>query len=302
LNSKAKYFIAGAMSSIIWGFFSISLRAIKDHPSMQILVFRILCSLIITIIISLVIRKKVFKKDVEYLESLDKKERNKLLLRIFYSSLIVTANWFSFIYVINHVSVQAGAFAYMVCPIITAVFAFIFLKEKLSTIKWVSIALCFLSIAFLSLGFVTEVIYSVIIAVLYAAYLMLQKRIEGLDKLNVLMLQLLISSVFVIPIAGIEHVTFTSDVNFWMQIVIISIFFTIIPLFLSLYALIGMPSSTMGILIYINPIVAFIVAFFYFDESSTVQKMIAYFILLISVILFNYSFIRGMFSIQIREK
>jgi chloramphenicol-sensitive protein RarD len=131
---------------------------------------------------------------------------------------------------------------------------------------------------------------------------MLQKRIEGLDKLNVLMLQLLISSVFVIPIAGIEHVTFTSDVNFWMQIVIISIFFTIIPLFLSLYALIGMPSSTMGILIYINPIVAFIVAFFYFDESSTVQKMIAYFILLISVILFNYSFIRGMFSIQIREK
>lgn len=269
---------------------------------MQILVFRVLCSLLITILISLVIRRKVFKKDVDFLESLEKKQRNQLLLRVLYSSLLVTANWFAFIYVINHVSVQSGAFAYMVCPIITAVFAYIFLKEKLSTIKWISIALCFLSIAFLSLGFITEVIYSVIIATLYAAYLMLQKRIEGLDKLNVLMLQLLISSILIIPFASIEHVAFTTDVNFWIQIVIISVIFTIVPLFLSLYALIGMPSSTMGILIYINPIVAFMVAFFYFDESSTVQKMIAYFILLISVILFNYSFIKGMFSIQIKEK
>jgi chloramphenicol-sensitive protein RarD len=299
LNSRAKYFIAGASSSIIWGFFSISLRSIKDHPSLQILVFRILTSLVITILISLLIRRRIFKRDVQYLESLVKKERNQLLLRILYSSLFVTANWFAFIYVINHVSVQAGAFAYMVCPIITAVFAYLFLKEKLSTIKWISIGLCFLSIAFLSLGFITEVIYSVIIAVLYAAYLMLQKRIEGLDKLNVLMVQLLISSVLIIPFIGFGNIEFTTDLHFWTQIVIISVCFTIIPLFLSLYALIGMPSSTMGILIYINPIVSFLVAFFYFDESSTLQKMIAYFILLISVILFNYSFIKGMFRIQI---
>lgn len=250
----------------------------------------------------MVIRRKVFKRDVEFLESLEKKDRNQLLLRILYSSLVVTANWFAFIYVINHISVQAGAFAYMVCPIITAVFAYIFLKEKLSTIKWISIALCFLSIVFLSLGFIEEVLYSVLVATLYAAYLMFQKRIEGLDKLNVLMLQLLISSVIVIPIAGIEHVSFTSDLNFWLQIVIISVCFTIIPLFLSLYALIGMPSSTMGILIYINPIVSFLVAFFYFKEDTTIQKMLAYLILLISVILFNYSFLKGMFEVKITPK
>lgn len=269
---------------------------------MQILVFRVLCSLIITLLISLVIRRNVFKQDVSFLESLDKKERNKLLLRILYSTLFVTANWFSFIYVINHISVQAGAFAYMVCPIITAVFGFIFLKEKLSTIKWLSIALCFASILFLSLGFVEEVLYSVEIAVLYAAYLMLQKRIVGLDKLNVLLVQLLISAVIIIPFAGIQHVAFTTDINFWIQIVVISVIFTIIPLFLSLYALIGMPSSTMGILIYLNPIVAFLVAFFYFHEETTLQKMIAYVILLIAVILFNYSFLRGMFEVKIKAK
>lgn len=269
---------------------------------MQILVFRVICSLIITLFISLIIRRNIFKRDVEFLESLDKNERNKLLLRILYSTLFVTANWFSFIYVINHISVQAGAFAYMVCPIITAVFGFLFLKEKLSKVKWASIILCFASIVFLSLGFIKEVLYSVEIAVLYAAYLMLQKRIIGLDKLNVLLVQLLISSVIIIPFAGIEHVVFTTDINFWIQILVISVVFTIIPLFLSLYALIGMPSSTMGILIYLNPIVAFLVAFFYFDEIPSVQKLIAYFILLIAVILFNFSYLKGMFELKVRAR
>ena len=269
---------------------------------MQILVFRVLCSLIITLFISLVIRRKVFKRDVEFLESLEKKERKKLLLRILYSTLFVTANWFSFIYVINHISVQAGAFAYMVCPIITAVFGYVFLKEKLSKIKWASIILCFASIVFLSLGFIKEVLYSIEIAVLYAGYLMLQKRIVGLDKLNVLLIQLLISSVIIIPFAGVEHVAFTTDINFWIQIVVISIVFTIIPLFLSLYALIGMPSSTMGILIYLNPIVAFLVAFFYFHEVPTLQKMIAYFILLVSVVLFNYSYLTGHKGLKVHTK
>jgi chloramphenicol-sensitive protein RarD len=294
LNSRAKYFLAGALSSIIWGFFSLSLRSIKDYPSLNILIFRVFTALLLTSLIILIFRKASFKNDLNFIKSLTDKNRNQLLLRIFYSSVLVTLNWFAFIYVINHVSVQAGAFAYMVCPIITAVFAFIFLKEELSRIKWISIALCIVSIVMLGMGFITEVIYSVIIAALYAGYLIIQKRIEGVDKLNVLLVQLIISSVFILPFTFSESLVVPHDFDFWTQIVIISFVFTIIPLFLSLYALKGLPSSTMGVLIYLNPIVAFIVAFVYFDEAINLQKVIAYSILLVSVILFNKNFVLGM--------
>jgi len=294
LNSRAKYFIAGASSSIIWGFFSLSLRSIKDYPSLNILIFRVFTALLLTSLIIIIFRKASFKNDLNFIKSLTKKNRNQLLLKIFYSSVLVTLNWFAFIYVINHVSVQAGAFAYMVCPIITAVFAFIFLKEELSRIKWISIALCIVSIVMLGMGFITEVIYSVVIAALYAGYLIIQKRIEGLDKLNVLLVQLIISCVFILPFTFSESLVVPHDFHFWTQIVIISLVFTIIPLFLSLYALKGLPSSTMGVLIYLNPIVAFIVAFVYFDEAINLQKVIAYSILLVSVILFNKNFVFGM--------
>lgn len=294
MNSRAKYFLAGASSSIIWGFFSLSLRSIKDYPSLNILIFRVFTALLLTSLIILIFRKASFKNDLNFIKSLTDKNRNQLLLRIFYSSVLVTLNWFAFIYVINHVSVQAGAFAYMVCPIITAVFAFIFLKEELSRIKWISIALCIVSIVMLGMGFITEVIYSVIIAALYAGYLIIQKRIEGVDKLNVLLVQLIISSVFILPFTISESLVVPHDFHFWTQIVIISFVFTIIPLFLSLYALKGLPSSTMGVLIYLNPIVAFIVAFVYFDEAINIQKVVAYSILLVSVILFNKNFVLGM--------
>ncbi len=294
MNSRAKYFLAGASSSIIWGFFSLSLRSIKDYPSLNILIFRVFTALLLTSLIILIFRKASFKNDLNFIKSLTEKNRNQLLLRIFYSSVLVTLNWFAFIYVINHVSVQAGAFAYMVCPIITAVFAFIFLKEELSKIKWISIALCLVSIVMLGMGFITEVIYSVVIAALYAGYLIIQKRIEGLDKLNVLLVQLIISCVFILPFTFSESLVVPHDFHFWTQIVIISFVFTIIPLFLSLYALKGLPSSTMGVLIYLNPIVAFIVAFVYFDEAINIQKVVAYSILLVSVILFNKNFVLGM--------
>lgn len=293
MNSRAKYFLAGASSSIIWGFFSLSLRSIKDYPSLNILIFRVFTALLLTSAIILIFRKATFKNDLSFIKSLSENNRRQLLLRIFYSSVLVTLNWFAFIYVINHVSVQAGAFAYMVCPIITAVFAYIFLREELSKIKWISIALCMVSIVMLGMGFITEVIYSVIIAALYAGYLIIQKRIEGVDKLNVLLIQLIISCVFIVPFTFSESLMVPNDFHFWTQITIISIVFTIIPLFLSLYALKGLPSSTMGVLIYLNPIVAFIVAFVYFDEAINLQKVIAYSILLVSVVLFNKNYIIG---------
>lgn len=293
MNSRAKYFLAGASSSIIWGFFSLSLRSIKDYPSLNILIFRVFTALLLTSAIILIFRKATFKNDLSFIKSLSENNRRQLLLRIFYSSVLVTLNWFAFIYVINHVSVQAGAFAYMVCPIITAVFAYIFLKEELSKIKWISIALCMVSIVMLGMGFITEVIYSVIIAALYAGYLIIQKRIEGVDKLNVLLIQLIISCVFIVPFTFSESLLVPNDFHFWTQITIISIVFTIIPLFLSLYALKGLPSSTMGVLIYLNPIVAFIVAFVYFDEAINLQKVIAYSLLLVSVVLFNKNYIIG---------
>ncbi|MGY4383525.1 EamA domain-containing membrane protein RarD [Pedobacter sp. UYP24] len=87
-----------------------------------------------------------------------------------------------------------------------------------------------------------------------------------------------------------ERSTIPSAFWFWENIIVVATIFTILPLFLSLYALIGIPSSTFGIILYINPIIAFTLAMVYFGEKVDTHKLAAYFRLLLSV--FNWSIIK----------
>src|SRR5690606_9369910 len=107
-----------------------------------------------------------------------------------------------------------------------------------------------ISILMLARGSFYEVLWSVGIAALYSFYLIIQKLTDNFDKLNVLALHMLISALLIFPLYLLSPESMPANPFFWWIILLISIVFTIIPLFLSLYALIGMPSSTLGIIIY----------------------------------------------------
>ena len=131
-------------------------------------------------------------------------------------------------------------------------------------------------------------------ALLYALYLITQRVIRNVDKLNVLAVQLTICSLLAIPILLFVQHPIPAEAVFWTNILLIAILFTIIPLYLSMYALNGISSSTVAILIYINPIIAFAVAVIYFGESVDTVKLLAYAILMIAVVLFNWEMIQSM--------
>ena len=99
-------------------------------------------------------------------------------------------NWYTFIYAVNNVSLQSAAFAYMVCPLITAFGGFLILKEELSKLKLISLGIALFSILLLATGSFIEVLWSVVIAALYAFYLIIQRKMQHLDKLNVLAVQI----------------------------------------------------------------------------------------------------------------
>ncbi len=222
----------------------------------------------------------------------DKFSRGKIIWLSLLAGILITGNWFTFIYAVNNVNLKAAAFAYMVCPLITAMGGFLILKEQLSRLKLIALAIASISILILAQGSFIDVLWSILIAALYSFYLIIQRVMQGIDKFNMLGLHLLIASLLMLPFFISDFQNFPIDLSFWLTILIISVFFTIIPLFLSLYALIGMPSSTLGIIIYINPIVAFAVAFFYFHEGISLLQLYSYLLLFIAVIVFNWATIK----------
>lgn len=297
-KSNLRYFFAGILSFAIWGFFSIPLRNLKSFPSEEILYYRIFTSLVFIWAAILVFRRAELKKDFTYISSITGRERRNILFQLIGSTLLLTSNWYTYIYAVNNVSLQSAAFAYMVCPLITAFGGFLILKESLSRLKLISLYIALLSVLLLATGSFVEVLWSVIIASLYAFYLIIQRKMQHLDKLNVLAVQIGLAVILMLPFYLLKHEGFPQDLWFWGNITVIAIFFTIIPLFLSLFALIGIPSSTLGIIIYINPIIAFTVAIFYFGEHVDAPQLFAYLLLLISVIVFNWGIIKDIFTFK----
>ena len=243
----------------------------------------------------LLFRRKYVQRDITYLKTVGRKEGRVITIKLLSATVFLVLNWYTFIYAVNNVSLQSAAFAYMVCPLLTAFGGFILLKEKLSPLKFISLGIAFASILLLATGSFVEVAWSVGIALLYALYLIIQRTMQHLDKLNVLAVQITVAVLLMLPFYISNHQSIPSDPWFWSNITVIALVFTIIPLFLSLYALIGIPSSTLGIIIYINPLIAFTVAIVYFNEHIDPHKVFAYLLLLVSVVVFNWSLLKSIF-------
>ncbi|TKC00583.1 EamA family transporter [Pedobacter cryophilus] len=292
MSKRVGGLLAALSANIIWGFFSIALRFLKDYSVDQILYYRIFVSFIICWIVIFLFNRKQLKSDILQLKGDNEIPKLKLWFLIVLSGVLITLNWFTFIYVVNNVNLKSGAFAYMVCPLITALGGFLILKEELSRLKLIAIAIAIISIITLATGSFTDVMWSVITAAFYAFFLVIQRIIKNISKLNMLGFQLLIALFLILPLFFINLQPIPLNLSFWVDIVIIAVLFTLVPLLLSLFALNSLPSSTVGIIIYVNPIVAFGVAFFYFHETIKMNQLFAYSLLAIAVVIFNWKILK----------
>lgn len=292
---RHKYFAAGLFANALWGFMAFPLRSLADWPSDTVLYFRIFLALLFSWLFIFLFRFSAFKKDWMRVSTLSKEERSRLLRLLLLSSILIICNWFTFIYAINRVSITSAAFAYLVCPLITTLAAYFILKEKLSNMKWISLGIALVSVLLLSQASLVEVLWSITIASFYAFYLIIQRMLQDIDKFHFLAVQLVICSLIVLPIMIFNQNEIPLVPIFWINASILGVIFTLIPLFLSMYALNRISSSTMGVLIYINPIISFAVAIVFFGESISSTQTIAYLLLISAIVLYNSDILKQIF-------
>ena len=288
---NVNYYLAAIGSFVIWGFVSFSLKPLHIYAALDLLFFRIFFAAGIISLITFVLRPQNFLAQRTVFKKLSTEQRKRTIWLTLIGGLLLTANWFFYIFVMNTINIKTAAFAYLVCPILTTLMAGIILKEKLSRIQWMAVAISAISCAVLGMHSAVELGYSMIVALSYALYLISQRKNLFLDKLVILTFQMLSAALILLPFFPVFSSHSNFDTSFYLQIIILAIVFTILPLFLNLYALKEVNSSTMGILLYINPLLSFVIAFLYFDEQISAAQLIAYTCILISILVFNWKVI-----------
>ncbi|WP_262148743.1 EamA family transporter [Chryseobacterium foetidum] len=285
--NNLKYYLAAITAFSLWGTFSLVLKPLHSYPSLDILFYRVFSCAVIMTLVTVLFRKVKLRNNLNNFKNLIPKDKRKIIGLNILSSILLTGNWFSFIYVMNHISVRATSVAYLVCPIITTILAFFILREKLSRLQWISVFLSAVGCILLSYANLLDMIYSSLIGSTYACYLIIQSTNSKFDKFLVLNFHMILSALILLPFFPTYSGPVPADFTFYFYIEIIAVMYTIVPLLLNLYALSGIASSKVGMILNINPIIAFILAGAVYHEKLDFVQILAYSIIFFAVIVFN---------------
>lgn len=290
--NNQKHYAAGISAFIIWGFFSIPLRALQEFSVGEILYFRILFSAVTLLLIILFFKRKDLRHDWRVLNAMAVRKKNNAIMLTLAGGALLCVNWLTFIYIVNAINIKTASFSYLICPVITAVLGYVLIKEKLNFLQWFAVVLCAVSCILIGLSSALELGYSFLTALTYAMYLISQRKNQGFDRIILLGVQILFSFLLLNLVYGYLIDTVPISAKFYTVITVIAVLFTVVPLFLNLYALNKINSATIGILMYINPIFNFALAFFVFNERITMLQSVGYLMIIIALILFNYPHFR----------
>jgi chloramphenicol-sensitive protein RarD len=286
--NNSRHYTAAISAFLIWGFFSIPLRALQGYAPGEILYFRIVFSLVVLLVIVLGFKKVEMRKDWNTLRVLDRSSRRNVVLLTLAGGMLLTINWLTFIHIVNHINIKTASFSYLVCPVITAVLGYFLLKERMDLFQWIAVALCAFSCALIGISSWVELSFSVLTAFTYALYLITQRKNQGFDRRVILCIQVAFSLIVLSFFASSLVTEIPAENKFYAIIFVIAVLFTVFPLFLNLFALNRINSATIGILMYINPLINFTLAFVLFDENMNRLQVVGYIIIGLALILFNY--------------
>lgn len=289
-----RHYLAAIVAFVIWGFFPITLRTIRQYSAGEILYFRILFSLVIVLLLIAAFKQKALRNDWLSFTGLSTIGKVKVIALTSIGGILLSVNWLLFIYTVNEINLKTASFSYLICPVITAVSGYALLKERLLVLQWIAVGLCILSCVLLGMNSMLELGYSLFTALTYALYIISQRKNQGFDRLVSLGIQVMFSFVLLNFLFGYLVEDVPTAPFFYSIILLIAVAFTVVPLFLNLYALNKVSSATIGILMYLNPVINFTVAFIILKEPVNMLQFIGYSVILLALVIFNYPVFKRM--------
>lgn len=287
-----KYLWAGVSSAALWGFIAIPMKYLQTYKysATDILLGRLCTAIALLLLYLITIKRKNVIRDCYTFYLFPLKTKLTFSLAFILSSFFLLGNWVLYLLTVQKYGVKAGVVSYLTTPIFTALLGFFILKEKSDAYKITGLIIAALSIFIYGYGSYSSLYIVILSALCFASYIICQKFLPKVSRVSIFTAQLIIALACLLPIQELKYhnITLPEHYFFWAISLIIGSLFTVLPIALNLYSLIKVPASTVAILLYITPIISFLVSALYYQEALNLQEMTAYSILCFSVLVFNW--------------
>jgi len=270
---------------IIWGLLPIYWKSLTHVSSEEILLSRIIWAFILTVLLILGMRNGHLL--IEDFKNLWKSKRS--FWSLFAASILISVNWFIYIWAVNHDFLVQTSLGYYINPLILVLIGIFLLNEKLSRAQQISFILATIGVVILTISFGTFPWISFALAISFALYGLLKKQIK-LDALR----GMAIETFFIVPIALCYYVwLYMNDQVVFLHgdtktniLLILTGVATAVPLVLFAVGAQRMPLYMVGFLQYIAPTMMLFIGVIIYKESFGKVDLLSFIFIWSALILF----------------
>ena len=213
----------------------------------------------------------------------------KYLFILFITSILILANWTTWIYAVSTNRIIDASYGYFIFPILNVFLGFLFFKEAMNKKRMISIIIVILSSIFLLFNFESFPWVGIFVAIFWSVYNLLRKKIDVDTDIG-----LFIESLFALPLALVFlYFIFQNNFNNFSTNEPLSIFLlflagpmTVIPLFFYIKGLEKAGLGTSGMIFFITPTSQFLLGYLYFNEPFSLEKLISFIFIWIAVFIY----------------
>lgn len=273
---------AAVAAYVLWGFLPLLFDLLRHVGATTVVANRTLWSLLFVGIILIVAGRTAEVRAVL-------RDRASTL-RMGVAALFLAANWLIYVYAVETNQVLEATFGYFINPMVNVAFGMVLLAERLNRVQAVAIAIACVAIAIQAAGLGTIPIIALSLAITFAIYGYLRKTAKA-TALSGLFVETLVLS----PIA-LAYLGFTAirDGSLGSLTDPYSLFLlmltgpgTAIPLLMFAYAVQRLRLTTIGMLQYIAPSIAFVLALVVFGEHLNGMRLVSFGLIWLSLVVYT---------------
>lgn len=271
----------GIAAYFLWGVFPIYWKLLNKVSAIEILMHRMVWSLLFLVFILAIRRHWHWLRIV--------RNRPKILWTIALSALLLGLNWFTFIWAINHGFIVEASLGYFINPLLNVALGVIFLRERLRRLQGVAIAIALLGVIYLTVTYGAVPWIALTLASTFGLYALLRKT-AALDSLEGLSLEMAL--LFLPAIAFILHGEFSGTAAFlhgdWTRslLLILAGAVTAIPLLFFSAAVRRAPLVVIGLLQYLAPTLQFAIGVLIYGEPFNRTRFIGFCFIWVALIIY----------------
>lgn len=295
LKNTNEYAIGTASAAgafLLWGILPVYWKSIISVPSDQIIAHRILwCFLFLVLVLTFAGRFSGFLRELRGVMA-----RPKQLAGLFTASVLISINWYLYIWAVNNGRIVETSLGYYINPLVSVLLGIVFLKEKLSSWQIVSFLLALVGVLNMAVSFGAVPWVSLALAVSFGMY-GLFKKIVCLDAINGLTMETLIITPLALAYLFYAYKSGTLVFSFsFSPITILTVgagVVTAAPLLLFAGGTNRLPLYAVGFLQYLSPTISLLLGVFLYHESFTAVHLVSFTLIWAALIVFSLATTRS---------